>query len=281
MGGDKQEWKQGQIYKEMAPPSTQNLKALGLWVFFLIYCSTFSFILNVGLRLTLRYLTISPSSESPFHIDTLSLERKQFQTWVPYSQTILTCIAVYILKRDTLAWNHRQKYFRCRDRYQTILAQAANHRLWYYLLEKSKGETLGRSHKNETRANPYKGMTPPSTPNLKALGLWVFFLICYSTFSFPLNMRFRLTLRYLTISPSSESPFFTLVHSPSSRSKRLLTCTTVHTLILDTLAWNLHQEDFDTGSPKPHTNDFITTCWENPREKHRGDQTRMRTRPNI
>jgi len=27
-------------------------------------------------------------------------------------------------------------------------------------------------------------MTPPPTQNLKALGLWVFFLICYSTFSF-------------------------------------------------------------------------------------------------
>jgi len=23
----------------MTPPSTQNLKALGLWIFFLIYCS--------------------------------------------------------------------------------------------------------------------------------------------------------------------------------------------------------------------------------------------------
>jgi len=31
-------------YKRMTPPSTQNLKALGLWVFFLIYCSTFSFV---------------------------------------------------------------------------------------------------------------------------------------------------------------------------------------------------------------------------------------------
>jgi len=44
-------------YKGMTPPSTQNLKALGLWVFFLICCSTFSFLRNVGLKLTLRYLT--------------------------------------------------------------------------------------------------------------------------------------------------------------------------------------------------------------------------------
>jgi len=43
-------------HKRMTPPSIQNLKTLGLWVFFLIYCSTFSFILNVGLRLTLGYL---------------------------------------------------------------------------------------------------------------------------------------------------------------------------------------------------------------------------------
>ena len=52
-------------YKGMTPPSTQNLKALGLWVFFHIYCSTFSFLPNVGLRLTLEYLTISSSSEGP------------------------------------------------------------------------------------------------------------------------------------------------------------------------------------------------------------------------
>jgi len=30
-------------HKEMTPPSIQNLKALGLWVLFFIYCSTFSF----------------------------------------------------------------------------------------------------------------------------------------------------------------------------------------------------------------------------------------------
>ena len=47
-------------HKEITPPSTQNLKALGLWVFFLICCSTFSFLPNVGLRLTLGYLTNLP-----------------------------------------------------------------------------------------------------------------------------------------------------------------------------------------------------------------------------
>jgi len=64
----------------------------------------------------------------------------------------------------------------------------------------------------------YKGMTPPSTQNLKALGLWVFFLICCSTFSFLLNVGLRLRLGYLTISPSSESLSSRLVHSPSRRS---------------------------------------------------------------
>jgi len=72
--------RQEPTYNGMTPPSTQNLKALGLRVFFLIYCSTFSFLPNVGLRLTLEYLTIFPSSESPFHIGTLTLERKQSQT---------------------------------------------------------------------------------------------------------------------------------------------------------------------------------------------------------
>jgi len=39
------------------------------------------------------------------------------------------------------------------------------------LARKSEGGNLGETNKNETRANPYKGMTPPSTQNLKALGL--------------------------------------------------------------------------------------------------------------
>ena len=60
------------------------------------------------------------------------------------------------------------------------------------------GKLPGRSHKNENRVNSYKGMTPPSTQNLKALGLRVFFLICCSTFSFLPNMELRLTLEYLT-----------------------------------------------------------------------------------
>jgi len=61
-----QEGEMGQTYihKGMTPPLTQNLKAIGLWVIFFIYCLTFLFLFNVGLRLTLGFLTISPSSES-------------------------------------------------------------------------------------------------------------------------------------------------------------------------------------------------------------------------
>jgi len=44
-------------YNGMTPTSTQNLKALGLWIFFFIYCLTFSFLVNVKLRLTFRYPT--------------------------------------------------------------------------------------------------------------------------------------------------------------------------------------------------------------------------------
>jgi len=99
-------------------------------------------------------------------------------------------------------------------------------------------------------------MTPPSTQNLKALGSWVFFLICCSTFSFLPNVELRLTLEYLRVSPLSVSPSSTLIHSPLSGSilnARVhyswpLTCTTVHTLIRDTLAWNLIRKTFDTGS---------------------------------
>jgi len=56
------------------------------------------------------------------------------------------------------------------------------------MLGKSKGETPGRSLTMRTEPNSYKGMTPLSTQNLKTLGLWVFFLICYSTFSFLSNI---------------------------------------------------------------------------------------------
>ena len=64
--------------------------------------------------------------------------------------------------------------------------------------ENSWGKTLGDLTIMRTEPNPYKRMTPPSTKNLKSLCLRVFFLICYSTFSFLPNVKLRLTLEYLT-----------------------------------------------------------------------------------
>jgi len=46
------------IHKKMTSPLTQNLKRVGLWVFFLIYCLIFSFLFNVRLRLALGFLTV-------------------------------------------------------------------------------------------------------------------------------------------------------------------------------------------------------------------------------
>ena len=61
----------------------------------LIWCSTFSFLANVGLKLTLRFLTISLSRVSSFnHISTLTLQRK-----LPnhkYSFSALFCTAVLL-----------------------------------------------------------------------------------------------------------------------------------------------------------------------------------------
>ena len=84
------------------------------------------------------------------------------------------------------------------------------------MMGKSEGETPRRQTRMRQEPNPYKGMTPPSIQNLKALGLWVFFLICCSTFSLLFNVGLTLTLEYLTISTSSESPFSTLVQYPLS-----------------------------------------------------------------
>jgi len=185
---DLKQWELSQNpYKEMTVPSTQNLKALGLWVFFVICCSSFSFLPNLRLRLILEYLRIFPSSESPSStLIILPLEGKQT---TPY---LYRCSHTY----TGHAW------LKLSSRKLSIQGQTeptrpvTNHRLWYHLLGKSEGRNL----KNETRANPYKRMTPPSTQNLKTLGLWVFFFICCSTFSFLPNVGLRLTLEYLTIS---------------------------------------------------------------------------------
>ena len=148
---------------------------------------------------------------------------------------------------------------------------------------KIRGGKTGETNKNETWANIYKGMIQSSIQNLKALGLWVFFLIYYSTFLFLPIIGLRLTLEYLTISPSSESPFSTLIHSPSSESKRPLTCTAVHTLIWDTLAWNLHLEDFryrvKLYLPQAENHRLWYHLLGDSEGKNWGDFTRMRHEP--
>jgi len=117
----------------------------------------------------------------------------------------------------------------------------------------------------------------------KILRHWVcrFSLIYCSIFL--LNMRLRLTLGYLTIFSSSESPSFTLIHSPLGGSKRLLTCTAVHTLIRDTLAWNFCQEDFrykvKLYSSTQQTIDSDTTWCEIPRGNTLGRSQTIRTEP--
>jgi len=65
IGEISQEGEMSPTYKGMTLPLTQNLKAVGLWVLFLIYCLIFSFLL---LRLALGFLTISPLSKSPHHM---------------------------------------------------------------------------------------------------------------------------------------------------------------------------------------------------------------------
>lgn len=59
-------------YKGLISLPTQNLKTMNLWVFYFIWCSTFSYILNVRLRLIFGFLIISSSKVNSFHIGTPS-----------------------------------------------------------------------------------------------------------------------------------------------------------------------------------------------------------------
>jgi len=108
-----------------------------------------------------------------------------------------------------------------------------------------RGETSRRSNTMRQEPNPYMGITPPSTQKLNVLGLWVFFLICCSTFSFILYVRLKLTLWYLTISLSSENLSSTLIHSPAHLNG---------THFLETFV----RKTFDTGI-KLHSSKSITT----------------------
>ena len=155
-------------YKGMTQPSTKNLKALGLWVFFHIYCSTFSFLRNVGLILTLEYLTISPSSKSP---SSTLIYPPRAETISNLSTLLTTPHLYHRLHTYTGHACLKPPSGRLSIQGQTVFTKAANQRLWYHLLGESEGKTLGRSHKNENWAKPYKRMTPPSTQNLRH---WVY-----------------------------------------------------------------------------------------------------------
>jgi len=148
----------------------------------------------MGLRLTLGYLTSGINTiTSQTTLSLVSLFTHLNGTCLPktsVSKTFDTGIKLYSSKPVT----------------QTIGSDTT---CW----ENPKGETPGRSHKNENKSPIHKGMTPPSTQNLKTLGLWIFFIICCSTFSFLVNVRLRLTLGYLTRSHMDPSSFERLVLS--------------------------------------------------------------------
>lgn len=56
--------------KDQDTTLNQNLKAISLWVFPLIYCSSYSFLYNVKFSTHLEFLTIALSSVIPFLIGT-------------------------------------------------------------------------------------------------------------------------------------------------------------------------------------------------------------------
>jgi len=182
------------------------------------------------LRLTLGYLTISPSNESLSFISIHSplghaclkplLEKKTFDTGIKLysSQSVRQWESLFhintLLPRTCLPETSARK-----KTFDTGIKLYSSQLVRQIIgFDTICWENRGKKDQTRIRQDPtHKGMTPPSTQNVKALGSWVLFLICCSTFGFLLNVRLRLTLGYLTISPSSESPSSTLIHCLSSR----------------------------------------------------------------
>jgi len=146
----------------MTPPLTQNLKAVGLWVFFLIYSLTFSFLFNVGLRLTLGYPTISPQVRVPIIWVGHHQVGANHQLLVPLlhspSYEPVTIRSVRTFGSDTTCWKN------------------------------PRGHNQGDLTRRRNGPNIHKGMTPPLTQNLT---------YCL-TFSFWFNVGLRITLGYPT-----------------------------------------------------------------------------------
>jgi len=109
------------------------------------------------------HLTISSSSESLFtHWYTLLLSRSIFKyEYLTHKRSSLVPSFTHL---------NRIRFPRLSIQAQIVFTQAANLAL-IPLAGRIRGEKPKRSHKNKTRANPYKGMTSPSTQNLKTLDL--------------------------------------------------------------------------------------------------------------
>jgi len=132
-----------------------------------------------------------------YHIDTLPLERKTFSTRVHYSWPPSLVPPFTHLYGTRLPEINIRKTF---DTWSNCTRPGCKPTALIPLVGRIQGGNTREISNNENWVNPYKRMTPPSTQNLKALCLRVFFLICCSTFSFLPNVRLRLTLEYLTSS---------------------------------------------------------------------------------
>ena len=123
------------------------------------------------------------------------------------SQHIREWHHLHTLIQDTLTWNLHQedlsristlplerKHSQTRDTGSNCTRPSRKPTVLIPLVERirmGKPREISQEWKQEPT---YKGMTPPSIQNLKALGLRILFLICCSTFSFLPSMKLRLTL---------------------------------------------------------------------------------------
>jgi len=134
----------------MTPPSIQNFKVLGLWVFFLICCSIFSFIFNMGCRLTFRYLTISLSSESSCFTTVHSSSSKNIfkHEYLTYKRPSLVQPFTYFPETSV-----RKTFDTGIKLYSSKPVIITNHQLWYHLLKKLREEIPERSTKMRQESN--------------------------------------------------------------------------------------------------------------------------------
>ena len=116
-----------------------------------------------GTRLTLWIPNNLPLKwDSLIHIDTLSLEQKQ--------------TTIYLYHRSHTYKGHA--YLKSPSGRLSIQGHSSRKPAALKpLVGKIRWAKTGEISNNENWANTYKGMTPTSTQNLKALGLRVFFLI--------------------------------------------------------------------------------------------------------